>query len=213
MTDTRKRKLDRVDFLGDCVLAFKNSVHTDVIVKSAGDGPGIPAHKTILAAKSKVFSYMLDSDECKTSVEKSITIPDLSYEELKALLEFFYSGILSPTNKHIRALYVAADKYDIPYLQELCRDHFKSTTTLSNVLDILEMSTIHSDNLLKDWATFFVLTHMEEIVNSSGYRLFVQQNPDQGLYITQAFVKSLKSQLGSKLNQLLRVAFLSKPQV
>ncbi|KAF3577900.1 hypothetical protein DY000_02035387 [Brassica cretica] len=114
---------------------------------------------------------------CKNSVEKSITIPDMSYEELKALLEFFYCGILSPTSKHTRALYLAADKYEIPYLQELCRDHLISTTSVSNILDILEMYTILSDNHLKGWATFFVVSHMEKIVNSNGYKSFVQQNP------------------------------------
>lgn len=162
--------------------------------------------------KSKVFSYMLDSDECKTSVEKSITIPDLSYEELKALLEFFYSGILSPTSKHTRALYLAADKYEITYLQQLCRDHFISTMTLSNVLDILEMSTIPSDNHLKGWATFFIVLHMEEIVNSSRYKSFAHQNADLCLYITKIFVGSLKTKLGPT-DELLRSLLLPKPQV
>ncbi|KAG2285509.1 hypothetical protein Bca52824_045113 [Brassica carinata] len=131
---------------------------------------------------------MFDSDECKNSVEKSITIPDMSYEELKALLEFFYSGIL-----------------------KLCRDHLISTTSVSNILNILEMSTILSDNHLKGWATFFVVSHMEEIVNSSGYKSFVQQNPDLGLYITKIFVGALKSQLGSTLDRLVRSALRPKP--
>lgn len=159
--------------------------------------------------KSKVFGYMLDSDECKTS-EKSITIPDMSYEELKALLEFFYSGILSPTSKHTRALYLAADKYEIPYLQEVCRDHLISSTTLSNVLDILEMSTIPSDNRLKNWATIFIVIHMQEIVYTSKYKLFVHQNPDLGLDITQLFVDALKSEFGYT-DQQLRSAIQPKP--
>ncbi|WZZ55350.1 hypothetical protein YC2023_055457 [Brassica napus] len=52
---------------------------------------------------------------------------------------------------------------------------------------------------------------MEEIVNSSGYKSFVQQNPDLGLYITKIFVGALKSQLGSTLDRLVRSALRPKP--
>ncbi|ESQ52222.1 hypothetical protein EUTSA_v10017613mg, partial [Eutrema salsugineum] len=196
MPGSKKRKLDRVDFLGDYVVAFKNGIHTDVIVKPGGDGPGIPAHKAVLAVKSKVFSYMLDSDECKISTEKSITVPDLSYEELNALLKFFYTGILRPTNKHIRALYIAAYKYDIPYLQDLCRDHLISSLSLINVLDVLELSTIPSDDNLRYYAASFVLLHREEIVYSKRYKSFVRQNPDLSLYITKSLVTLLKYHRG-----------------
>ncbi|CAF2292106.1 BnaA04g21030D [Brassica napus] len=95
-------------------------------------------------------------------------------------------------------------------LQELCKAHLISITTLSNVLDILEMSTIPSDNRLKSWATFFIVTHMEEIVYTSKYKLFVHQNPDLGLDITQLFVDALRSEFGYT-DQQLRSAVLPKP--
>ncbi|CAH2069139.1 unnamed protein product [Thlaspi arvense] len=77
--DSRKSKLERVDFLSDHVTAFKEAIYTDFILKPGDNGPGIPTHKAVLAVKSKVFRNMLDSDECKGSPEKSMTIPDLSY--------------------------------------------------------------------------------------------------------------------------------------
>ncbi|CAN8323587.1 unnamed protein product [Cochlearia groenlandica] len=125
--------MNREKFLSDYVMAFKDNIHTDVIVKPGDDWPGISAHKAVLAVRSNVFRYMLESDECKT-LENSITIPDLSFEELTVLLEFFYRGILSPANKHTRALYLAAEKYDIPYLQKVCSDQFILALSLSNVL-------------------------------------------------------------------------------
>ncbi|CAN8316570.1 unnamed protein product [Cochlearia groenlandica] len=192
LVDSKKRKLDRVDFLGDFVKAFRKGIHTDIIIKPGDDGPGIPTHKAILAVKSKVFRYMLDSDECKTSIEKSITIPDLSSKELRALLKFFYKGILSPASKHVRALYIAADKYDIPYLQDLCREQLVSSLDLTNVFDILELSTIPSDITLKCVAARFVAKRMEKIVDSERYESFVRQNPDLGLFITRIYVRISK---------------------
>lgn len=122
---------------------------------------------------------MLESDECKVSPEESITIPDLSYEELKSLLEFFYSGTLSPNNKHIRALYLAADKYDIQYLQDVCRELLISTLNLSfdNVLDILELSTIASR-----------YSHM---IFFQGFESFALKNPHLSLEISRACLKRL----------------------
>ncbi|XP_010485179.1 PREDICTED: BTB/POZ domain-containing protein At1g01640-like [Camelina sativa] len=188
MAGYRKRKLDREDFLSDIVTAFEERIHTDVIVKPGDGGPGIPAHKAVLAVRSKVFSYMLDSDEFKTSIEGSITIPDLSYEELKTLLKFFYDGFLSFTTKHIRALYLAADKYDIEYLQDICREQLTYSLTVSNVLDILMLSSIPSDKLLMTSAIDFIVIHMKEIVNSSKYKAFVRGNPDLSLEITKAYI-------------------------
>lgn len=138
--------------------------------------------------KSKVFSYMLASDEFKTSIEKSITIPDLNYEELKTLLEFLYSGILRLPTKHTRALYLAADKYDIEYLQHLCRNKLTLSLSVGNVLDILELSTIPSDKILMDSAIDLIVRHMVEIVNSNRYITFVRGNPDLSLDITKAYL-------------------------
>ncbi|CAA7055718.1 unnamed protein product [Microthlaspi erraticum] len=148
----------------------------------------------VQAVRSNVFKYMLDSDECKTLVENSITIPDLTYEELKALLEFFCSGILSSANKqHARALYLAAHKYDIPYLQELCRDQLISSLNQSNVLDILELSTVSSDKILEKTAIRIVVINMETIIYGDRYKSFVRKNPDLGLDITKILLDYIKS--------------------
>lgn len=147
---------------------------------------------------------MLASDELKTSVEKSITIPDLSYEELEALIEFFYTGIMSPNiNKHIRALYLAADKYDIPYLQDLCGDQFIASLSVSNVLDILELSSIPSDKILMESVISFIVRNMEQIINSNEYLLFVRKHPDLSLDITKALLHSWKIQPHNKRRRII----------
>lgn len=65
MADNKKRKLDRVGFLGDFVMAFKKTIHTDVIVKPGDDGPGIPAHKAILVTSLNLnFDYIYYTHVC-----------------------------------------------------------------------------------------------------------------------------------------------------
>uniref|UniRef100_M4EWR1 BTB domain-containing protein n=1 Tax=Brassica campestris TaxID=3711 RepID=M4EWR1_BRACM len=191
-------------------------MHTDVLVHPGDQSPPIPTHKAILvtslsllnmiqsalltfiiywqSARSKVFRNMLDSDECKASAEESITLPDLNHDELHSLLEFLYSGNLIAPYNHYRALYLAADKYDIAYLQDVCRDHFIASLTSRNVLDILELASIPSDTILKAAAINLVVKHMEDVVVPMKYETFVQRNPNLGVEITRAFLREIKAQ-------------------
>ncbi|CAH8287623.1 unnamed protein product [Eruca vesicaria subsp. sativa] len=188
-TESTKRKFDRVDFLSDHVMALREAIHADFILKPGDNGPGIPTHKAVLAVKSKVFRSMLETDECKVSHEKSITIPDLSYGELESLLEFFYSGTLSCDNKHVRALYLAADKYDIQYLQDICREVLISSLSSANVLDIIHLSTIPSDAILKKAAIDFLIKKSITMIFQKSFESFALKDPATTLEILQASIR------------------------
>ncbi|XP_019097596.1 PREDICTED: BTB/POZ domain-containing protein At5g48510-like [Camelina sativa] len=95
-------------------------------VNSDDEGSAISAHKLILASRSEVFKKMLESDELKTSAKQveTITLSDMKQEELEAFVEFIYSDgsmLSEKVKKHARSLYLAADKYEIPHLRDLCR--------------------------------------------------------------------------------------------
>lgn len=143
--------------------------------------------------KSKVFRSMLETDECKVSPEKSITIHDLSYGELESLLEFFYSGTLSRDNKHVRALYLAADKYDIQYLQDICREILISSLSSENVIDILHLSTIPSDAILKEAAINFLIKKDINVIFHKRFESFAHQDPRTTLEILQACVRAVQA--------------------
>ncbi|CAF2034378.1 hypothetical protein HID58_031479 [Brassica napus] len=191
--ESTKRKFERVDFLSDHVMALKEAMHADFILKPGDNGPGIPTHKAVLAVKSKVFRSMLEADECKVSPEKSITIHDLSYGELESLLGFFYSGTLSRDNKHVRALYLAADKYDIQYLQDICREILISSLSSENVLDIIQLSTIPSDAILKEAAILFLLRRNIGMVFQKSFETFALKDPSTTLEIFQACIRILRA--------------------
>ncbi|CAL0320350.1 unnamed protein product [Lupinus luteus] len=109
MFDQQKEDLA---FMRGFVVAFKEQIHTDILVNPGSHGPPIPAHKFVLAIRSEIFKNMLECDECKSSPNNTITIPDLNHEELESLLEFLYSGTLATQTleKHVYTLSRAADK-------------------------------------------------------------------------------------------------------
>ncbi|CAH2063984.1 unnamed protein product [Thlaspi arvense] len=168
MKETEEEQKKRIVFLSSFVSGFKEQLHADILLKPGDDGPPIPAHRALLASKSEIFKNVLDSDECKTAPEYAITLQELNSQELQALLEFLYTGTLASDKleKHVYALFVAADKYMIHYLQEFCEQHMLSTLDISSVLDVLDVSDLGSSKMLKEAALGFVVRNIDEIVFS-----------------------------------------------
>ncbi|KAG4150602.1 hypothetical protein ERO13_D04G013900v2 [Gossypium hirsutum] len=185
----------KISFLSGLIVAFRDQIHTDIQLKPGNDGPSIPAHRALLAARSEIFRNMLDSDGCKAPPSDAITLSELNTEELESLLEFLYSGNLGwdKLEKHVYSLFLAADKYEIPYLQDFCKRYMLSSLNASNVLEILEISDVCSNKALKEIALNFIIRNMEDIVFSPKYEVFAPKNPHLGLQITRAFLMDAKT--------------------
>lgn len=132
-------------------------------------------------ARSKVFiRNILESDDFKASLSKeTITLSEMKHDELETFLEFIYNGSLSDTKmmQHVHVLYLAADKYEIPHLQDLCRNQLIGSKNITNVFDVLELAKIHSDKILEHEVSEFIISHMEGISFSSKFMSFVDSNP------------------------------------
>ncbi|KAL4308634.1 hypothetical protein GQ457_01G036250 [Hibiscus cannabinus] len=180
----------RISFLSGFMVAFKEQIHTDIQLKP-NNGPSIPAHKSLLAARSEVFKNILSSENYKAppSDTDTINLPELNTEELKSLLEFLYTGGLPEDEfkKHVFALYAAADKYDIMYLQESCERYMLNSLNVSNALDILDLFDSHSNKKLKERTLSFIVHNMKRIVSLQKYEDFASSNPHLCVEITRAF--------------------------
>ncbi|KAJ0103147.1 hypothetical protein Patl1_06756 [Pistacia atlantica] len=186
----------KLNFLSGFVTAFREQIHTDIQIKPGNNGPSLPAHRALLAARSEIFKNMLDSDGCKAPPsDDTITLPELNHEELESLLDFLYSGSLATDKmeKHVYSLFLAADKYEIPYLQEFCERHMLASLNSSNVLDVLEISDVCSNKTLKETALNFIVRNMEDIVFSPKYEAFAPKNAHLSVQITRAFLLDAKT--------------------
>ncbi|CAL9246179.1 unnamed protein product [Arabidopsis halleri] len=195
MKETEDEQKKRIVFLSSFVSGFKEQLHADILLKPGDDGPPIPAHRALLASKSEIFKNILDSDGCKTAPEYAITLQELNSEQLQALLEFLYTGTLASDKleKHIYALFLAADKYMIHYLQELCEQYMLSSLDISSVLDVLDVSDLGSSKTLKEACLRFVMRNMDDVVFSDKYEVFSQKNQHLCVEITRAFLMETRS--------------------
>ncbi|KAL7229257.1 hypothetical protein ACSBR2_007875 [Camellia fascicularis] len=195
MKDMEDELNDKLSFLGGFVASFRDQIHSDIQVKPGNNGPPIPAHRALLAARSDILKNMLDSDGCKAPPNDTITLPELNYEELESLLEFLYSGTLpkEKVDKHVYSLSVAADKYDIPFLQKFCEHRMLGSLDSSNALDILEISDVCSNHSLKETALNFIVKNMEDVVFSARFDAFALKNPHLTVHITRASFMDIKN--------------------
>ncbi|KAK9699965.1 hypothetical protein RND81_08G207500 [Saponaria officinalis] len=194
MKEKEKELNEKLKFVGDFEVAFKNQMHTDILVNPGYNGPPIPAHRALLAAKSEIFKNMLDSDGCKEAPNDAITLPELNHDELESLLEFLYSGRLpnDKVEKHVYSLYIAADKYMIPFLQKFCEKQMLRALSSSNALDVLQISDVCSNITLKDIALNFIVKNMEDILFTPKFETFALKNAHLSVQITRALFLDLK---------------------
>ena len=148
------------------------------------------------AVRSEIFRTVLSSDECKAPAEDTISLPELSYEELECLLEFLYCGTLKPDDraeKHACSLLVAADKYNVPFLERFCEARILRSLGPSNALQVLEVSEICSNTRVKEQAMSSIVEHTEDVILSAAYDAFAMKNARLFVEITRALLTEMKS--------------------
>ncbi|GIY92562.1 TD and POZ domain-containing protein 3 [Caerostris extrusa] len=115
----------------------------------------VPAHKSILAARSPVFAAMFETEMIE-NLTNVVDITDMDVCALRNMLTFMYSGrIENLTIASAGDLLFAADKYQLQGLKSICRDFLKSKLSLQNVLMILAAGDLY-DPVLKAIATGYI---------------------------------------------------------
>eukprot|EP00249_Psilotum_nudum_P034633 c53947_g1_i1 orf=130-972(+) len=190
-----KAATKRIEFLESLAVAFRTGMHSDIELIT-DDGLSLQAHRVVMAAKSSVFRAMFEADSFKVADSGSIRIPDLTHQELKCLLEFMYTGNLPAEGQkeYTHALLLAADKYNIPLLIDVCESYMAATLNSSNALRVLELATICSATSLMKMAVSAVLRNYEDIIFSQAYEEFAVKNPMLSVLLTKALVQDLKRQ-------------------
>lgn len=144
-----------------------------------------------------MFKKLLESDEIKAPVQlETITLSEMKHEEIEAFIEFIYSdgSMLSAKGKqHVRSLYLAADKYEIPHLRDLCRIELILSLNSSNALDILELAQIPFDKALHDSALTYIIKDLCTISSSAEFKIFAGNH----LNLTVEIVKASSRRNGS----------------
>jgi speckle-type POZ protein len=107
------------------------------------DGVQVPACKFLLASQSPVFRAMFigESEEAKTN---RVKIDDIRAEVMQELARFTACGKIEKFDGIIEELLMAADKYEVETLKELCSTQMIASLTKENICHRLAIADRHN---------------------------------------------------------------------
>ncbi len=141
---------------------FTTKLNSDVILRV--QNTNIAAHKSILADRSPVFAAMFQH-QMKDNESGEVDVPDATPAVFNKLLQFIYTGEC-PLEDSTEELLMAADKYDIQGLKQLCETHFwRCTPNMDQVFDLLILSDLLNAKILRKSVVKFIKLKIAQLVD------------------------------------------------
>lgn len=140
------------------------------------DGKEIKAHKTILSARSPVFSAMLASG-MREALANRVEIKDVTPDIFEALLCSIYTDQVDFTKIDPVGLLTAANKYLLPLLKFQCQRFLAQRITTENCVELLALADLHNAVHLKKSTVNFIRLHITDIMQTEGWRNLKQCHP------------------------------------
>ncbi|KAK3927383.1 Protein roadkill [Frankliniella fusca] len=143
-------------------------------VKLCTDGQEIPAHKAILAARSKFFKAKF-----KPEWNGETVMLDVPHSVLTEMLRYIHTGSFGE-GVDVIDLLVAADMY---LVTDLCdeiigqlEEGLKLGKPISSVCDMLKTSVTHNTKSLRSVVLKYISNHLEEVLKSKEWNEFQKVN-------------------------------------
>ncbi|KAJ8675662.1 hypothetical protein QAD02_011448 [Eretmocerus hayati] len=159
---TRLKEFDDFEKLID------NDEFSDVVLEM--ENKKLYAHKSILANKSQVFTAMF-THSMKEKEQDLVEIEDVSYDVMKELLRYIYSGKVNDLGKIAKDLFVAADKYLIENLKKVCENYLVHHTNAENVFEYLNFASVHNALALRQHCLEFIKFNVKKVGEKTNFKL------------------------------------------
>lgn len=101
-----------------------------------------------------------------------VKMESIAYNVLKELLRYIHTDKVESLQEMATDLLVAADKYEIWMLKDLCASKLCTSISKNNAVDLLIVAHLHQVNSLKTRAMRFVAKHVKDIAYASTFKKF-----------------------------------------
>lgn len=166
----------------------------DVRIEVAGET--LAAHRWMLAPRSRVFAAELSRTSEKTAVMR---VDDMDADVCSALLEFIYTDALHDMDRRLESsmaerLLVAADRFGVEQLKEVCEKAVCRDIGTSSVAAKLALAKRHGYPVLRDACLEFLSCpgNLEAVVWMDGFEELMEAGCPSGL--TKLIVKQVRHQ-------------------
>ncbi|XP_012732750.2 kelch-like protein 10 [Fundulus heteroclitus] len=120
------------------------------------------AHKVVLCKCSPYFRALFShwsTPDCVT-----FDISGVSTSLMCLIIEFAYTGFVPLTRQNAQDFFIAADRYNIPGLLQVCSDFLEKHLSPLNCLHIWMLTDVFYHPKLREKALLYALSHFEEVV-------------------------------------------------
>lgn len=145
------------------------------------EGREFRVHKSILSARSPVFSELLS----QKAGESTIFIDPCdacNSDTFHSFLLYVYSGnIQNLLTENVCGLYYTADKYKFPELKEECVDFMKKSLSIETISDVVRLTIKNDEYELHEMATLFFARNLEAIIVTDKWQQFMIEDIAQAV--------------------------------
>ena len=120
----------------------------------------ISTHSFILKGGSSVFAAMFEHDKTESS-SRTVVVDDIEPVVFRQMLQYLYTGNLGP-KMSIESLFIAADKYQVDKLKDLCSSFLFDDIKVENAVSHLVLAYLHSDEWLQEDCIEFIVNKKQE---------------------------------------------------
>ena len=140
----------------------------------------IGAHSAIVVSGSPVICAMLEEDKFKEGRTKVVEIDEIKPVVFKEMLRYLYTGKATKLNEidMTEPLFMAADKYQIEALKNLCEQNLIKKLNMQTVFNFLVVSYLHSAPHLLEASLKFLVSHKREVWPRSEWKELNKSYPD-----------------------------------
>ncbi|WCJ43483.1 BTB/POZ domain-containing protein [Euphorbia peplus] len=167
--------------------------YTDVVlVASADHAPSaspvpVPAHKAVLVSRSPVFKAMLEN-EMEESRSGTIKISDVSYDALRAFVNYLYTAEACLDEQMACDLLVLAEKYQVKHLKSHCEKFLVSKLNWDNSVPSYAFAHQHNAKHVVEAALSLITDNMDKLTKREEYIELVERDPRLVVEIYEAYL-------------------------
>ncbi|KAL0391771.1 UNVERIFIED_CONTAM: BTB/POZ domain-containing protein [Sesamum radiatum] len=127
-------------------------------------------------SRSPVFRAMLEN-EMEESISGTIRISDVSYDALRAFVNYLYTAEACLDEQMACDLLILAEKYQVKHLKTYCEKYLMSRLNWENSLPYYAFAYQHSAKSLLDAALSLIMDNMDKLSKQEEYMELVEKDP------------------------------------
>uniref|UniRef100_A0A914HFR4 BTB domain-containing protein n=1 Tax=Globodera rostochiensis TaxID=31243 RepID=A0A914HFR4_GLORO len=159
---------------------FGENRHTDFTIFCRGEGKEkqreLMAHKIVLAARSPVFSAMLEP-HTEEAQKSEVYYEDIDFEVMREMLFYMYSGRSPMLQQMALDLLAVADRFQLIGLKEMADQVLRAGLSTDNVCRNLVLADMHNALDLKTDALRFIAQYSNNVIMTDGWAEMVKEHP------------------------------------